>query len=130
MGQRRCRRFATALAMLESPELCTFDRTAGNRSDPAAPYIMLETFRQLSIQTSLTLAAIFDALSAYLDAPRSKKAVRSEMSTIGSGLGLCHDAMSRFGKGLIARVHCVSRVYRFVDRANPFSGRCWRISIG
>lgn len=84
---------------------------------------MLETFRQLGVQASSTFSKIFDALNDYLNAPRKRPAIRHGMLTLGSGLGLCHHALSHFGKALMGRTDFVSISHCFACNTDHFSRR-------
>lgn len=86
---------------------------------------MLETIRQLSALASSTISKIYDLMNEYLAAPRKRSAFRREMLKLASGLGLCHHALSHFGKASIGRNYFVSLSHYFAGNCteNPASRR-------
>ena len=78
---------------------------------------MLETFRQIYVLASSTLSKIFDELNKYKkcsdDAPRHRSIFDRETLRLGFGLGMCHHALSQFGKAPVSCSDFVSRFHHF-----------------
>lgn len=97
--QLLCRRFAACLVTIRNTRLCTMDSNAGKHQ--AAPYIVLEILRQLSNESRYLYQEIFDALIAFLEAPRIKDQFSKQISTLATWLGLVYKALKSFGRDLI-----------------------------
>lgn len=103
--QLLCRRFAACLVTIRSTRLCTMDSNAGNHQ--AAPYIMLEILHQLSNESCHLYQEIFDALIAFLEAPRIKDQFSKQISTLATWLGLVYKALKSFGRDLTDHANSV-----------------------
>lgn len=89
---------------------------------------MLEISRQIYNLASSTLSKLFDELKKYKkcldDAPRYRSIFDRETPHLGFGLGMCHHALSQFGKASVGCTDFVSRFHHFPNSADTrFSHR-------
>ncbi|KAL8823871.1 MAG: hypothetical protein Q9191_005481 [Dirinaria sp. TL-2023a] len=97
-----CGRFMACIALLSMPDACKLDDALGQ--DPAAPYLVLEWLRQVTVECSRLFEQIFTQLNAFNHSKRNKD-YRRDKGVMAHHLGRVHSSIRGLNTNMQAWPH-------------------------
>ena len=94
----------TCIALLSMPDACKLDDALGR--DGAAPYLVLELLRQVTVECSRLFEQIFTQLNAFNNSKRNKDYHRDK-AVMAYHLGRVHNSIRSLNPNMQAWPHFV-----------------------